>query len=163
MLTAPTPLTDKHDLSRFSSGKSALDDWLRTYALVSEGKTARTYVVCEGPVVVGYYCISTGSVDRRVLPGTLRRQRALPGQVPVAIIGRLARDLSCKGQGLGADLLRDALTRILSASRVIGIRAVLVHALDDEAAAFWRAHAFIESPLGAGTFYLPLETIMRAS
>ena len=162
MLTSPTPLSEKHDLSRFNSGKGALDDWLRKHALTSEGRTARTYVVCEDRAVVGYYCISTGSIERRALPSKLKRQQGLPQQVPVAIIGRLARDLSYKGKELGGDLLRDALTRVLAASRVIGIRAVLVHALDEDAAAFWQSHEFIESPVGSGTFYLPIETIGAA-
>jgi Acetyltransferase (GNAT) family len=162
-ITAPVSLSAKHDLSRFNSGKAPLDDWLRTHALNSEGKTARTYVVCEkNVIVVGYYCISTGSVERRKMPSKMKRERGLPNPVPVAIIGRLARDVTFKGKGLGQDLLRDALTRILSASRTLGVRAVLVHAFDDEAAKFWKAQEFIECPIGSRTFYLPIETITDA-
>jgi hypothetical protein len=113
-------------------------------------------------IVVGYYCISTGSVERRALPAKMKRARGLPTQIPVAIIGRLARDISYKGTGLGLDLLQDALTRILSASRILGIRAVLVHALDEHAAAFWKANDFIECPIESRTFYLPIETIADA-
>jgi len=112
--------------------------------------------------VVGYYCISTGSVERKSLPGKIKREQGLPHQVPVAIIGRLARDKSYKGTGLGLDLLRDALTRILSASRIVGVRAVLVHALDEQAAKFWRENEFIECPIGSKTFYLPIDTIADA-
>jgi GNAT superfamily N-acetyltransferase len=156
-------LTAEHDLSKFSSGKADLDDWLRSHALKSEGLTARTYVVCEKDnVVVGYYCLATGSVLRGDLPSKLKRTRGLPRQIPVAIIGRLARDLRYKGQGLGADLLRDALARILSVSRSVGIRAVLVHALDEEAATFWREYDFVECPVDSRTFYLPIETIADA-
>ncbi|MDO8877795.1 MAG: GNAT family N-acetyltransferase [Pseudolabrys sp.] len=161
-VAAPAPLTPAHDLSQFSSGKPALDEWLRTSALDSEGRTARTYVVCEGNKVVGYYCISTGSVERRAMPSKMKRARGLPNQVPVAIIGRLARDQTLIGKGLGKDLLRDALTRILAASRIIGLRAVLVHALDDDAVRFWKGQEFIECPVGARTFYLPIETITGA-
>jgi hypothetical protein len=162
-VTAPVPLTTKHDLSAFNSGKDPLDDWLKQHALDSEGKTARTYVVCEkNTVVVGYYCISTGSVERRSLPSKIKREQGLPNQVPVAIIGRLARDLSYKGTGLGKDLLKDALVRILAASQIIGVRAVLVHALDEEAARFWTDHEFLECPIGSKTFYLPIETIADA-
>jgi predicted GNAT family N-acyltransferase len=162
-ITAPVSLLPKHDVSQFNSGKEALDDWLKYYALESEGKTARTYVVCEKQIkVIGYYCISTGSVERRALPSKIRRQQGLPNQVPVAIIGRLARDLAYKGTGLGQDLLRDALMRVLSASRIIGIRAVLVHALDEQAAAFWKGHEFIECPVGSRIFYLPIDTIADA-
>lgn len=149
-------------MSQFSSGRPALDEWLRASALDSEGRTARTYVVCEGNKVIGYYCISTGSVERRALPSKMKRARGLPNQVPVAIIGRLARDQALIGKGLGKDLLRDALTRILAASRIIGLRAVLVHALDEDAARFWKAHEFVECPIDSRTFYLPIETIADA-
>jgi hypothetical protein len=50
----------------------------------------------------------------------------------------------------------------LAASKIIGMRAVLVHAIDDEAAKFWKENEFIESPLGSRTFYLPVETIVSA-
>jgi GNAT superfamily N-acetyltransferase len=119
--------------------------------------------VCEKKlIVVGYYCISTGSVERRDLPPKMKRAQGLPNQVPVAIIGRLARDETYIGKGLGKDLLRDAFGRILAASQIIGVRAVLVHALDEEAARFWKDHEFIECPIGSGTFYLPIETIASA-
>ena len=150
-------------MSRFKSGKPELDDWLRNNAFESEGRTARTYVVCEqNRVVVGYYCISTGSVERRALPSRLKRARGTPNQIPVAVIGRLARDEAYAGRGLGKDLLQGALQRILSASQIIGVRAVLVHALDEGAAKFWTEHEFIESPIGSRTFYLPIETIADA-
>lgn len=92
----------------------------------------------------------------------MKREQGRPNQVPVAIIGRLARDLSYKGKGLGSDLLQDALTRILSASRIIGVRAALVHALDEEASVFWKANEFIECPIGSRMYYLPIETIADA-
>lgn len=163
VLTAPVPLTPAHDLSRFGSGKSALDGWLRDHALDSEGRSARTYVVCEpDAVVVGYYCISTGSVERGALPPKMKRAQGLPNQIPVAIIGRLARDERYRGTRLGQDLLQDALRRILAAAQIVGLRAVIVHAMDDAAAAFWKAHEFIECPIGSRTFFLPVETIADA-
>jgi predicted amidohydrolase len=131
--------------------------------LESEGRTARTYVVCEHNIVVGYYCISTGSVERRALPSKLKRAQGLPNQIPIAIIGRLARQSGPQWKGLGSDLLQDALARIVAAAEIIGVRAVLVHALDEHAAAFWKANEFIESPIGSGTFYLPIETIKAAA
>jgi GNAT superfamily N-acetyltransferase len=159
---APVPLSDRHDVTRFNSGQPQLDEWLRTSARTSEGRSARTYVACEGDAVVGYYCISTSSVARRDLPPRMKRERGTPHQIPVIIIGRLARDLTYRGTGLGQDLLRDALSRILAASRTVGVRAVLVHAIDDMAAAFWTDNEFIECPVGSRTFYLPIETIADA-
>jgi hypothetical protein len=161
-VTAPARLESTHDLSRFDCGNASLNDWLKGSALRSEGQSARTYVACEKNAVVGYYCIATGSVERRVLPSKLKRQQGLPNQIPVAIIGRLARDLAFKGAGLGPDLLQDALRRIVSASEIIGVRCVLVHAIDGNAAKFWKDNEFIEYPDGSRTFYLPIETIIDA-
>jgi GNAT superfamily N-acetyltransferase len=161
-LVPPAPLSADHDLSRFDCGRAPLNDWLRERALDSEGRTARTYVVCEGSVVVGYYCIAAGSVERQALPSRLKRAQGLPGNIPVTIIGRLARDLRYRGTGLGRDLLRDALIRCLSASQVVGSRAVLTHALDEEAARFWTGCGFVESPIGSRTFFLAMERVVEA-
>lgn len=161
-VTAPARLNSTHDLSRFDCGNASLNDWLKSNALRSEGQSARTYVACENNTVIGYYCIATGSVERRALPSKLKRQQGLPNQIPVAIIGRLARDLAYRGTGLGLDLLQDALRRIVSASEIIGVRCVLVHAIDGNAAKFWKDNEFIEYPDGSRTFFMPVETIIDA-
>lgn len=161
-VTAPARLGPTHDLSRFDCGNAALNDWLKNHALKSEGQSARTYVACESNIVIGYYCIATGSVERKALPSRLKRQQGLPNQIPVVIIGRLARDLTYRGTGLGLDLLQDALRRIVAASEIIGVRCVLVHAIDDQAAKFWKDNEFVEYPDGSRTFFMPLETIIGA-
>lgn len=161
-LLPPEPLNETHDLSRFDCGKPLLNEWLQQRALESEGRTARTYVVCEGNVVVGYYCISAGSVERKNLPPKLRRAQGLPHFIPVTILGRLARDMGYRRISLGADLLRDALIRILGASQIVGSRAVLFHAIDEEAAKFWKSNEFVECAVGSRTFVLPIETIADA-
>jgi hypothetical protein len=74
----------------------------------------------------------------------------------------LVRQSGAQWKGLGSDLLQDAFTRIVAAAEIIGVRALLVHALDEEAAAFWKVHEFIESPIGSGIFYLPIETVEAA-
>jgi GNAT superfamily N-acetyltransferase len=158
-INPPALLDASHDCSGFDCGDAALNDWLKLRALKAQGKTARTYVVCENTSVIGYYCILTGGIERADLPKALK-EHGLPNQIPVAIIGRLARDLRYRGSGLGADLLQDALTKIAVASRTVGIRCVLVHAIDDRAAEFWKANEFIESPLGSRTFYMAVETII---
>jgi hypothetical protein len=158
-LPPPTLLDTSHDLSRFDCGNEALNDWLKGRALDSEGRTARTYVACEGNTVVGYYCLASGAIERSALPKPLKRH-GLPNPIPVVIIGRLARDLSYKGSGLGLDLLQHALSRIVHASETIGIRCVLVHAVDEKAAQFWKDNEFIESQIGSRTFFLPIETII---
>lgn len=156
----PTRLTPVHDLSQFDCGKQPLNDWIKNHALSGEGQFARTYVVCSGNAVIGYYCLAMGSVERKQLPSKLKRQQGLPNHVPVAIIGRLARDKSPEWKGLGEDLLSDALVRIVSVSENIGVRCALVHAIDDEAARFWKSKEFKEYPDGSRTFFLPIETII---
>lgn len=160
-LSAPVPLTAEHDLSAFDCGKPALNDWLRHRALKNESRFSRTYVVCAGNRVVGYFCISAGSVERNAAPGKVRRNA--PDLIPVSIIGRLAVSLDHAGKGLGADLLSDALRRIAVASQSIGIGAVLVQAKDEAAKRFYlRCAEFIEYPEDSRTLFLPIETVVAA-
>jgi predicted GNAT family N-acyltransferase len=162
-ISGPARLDLSHDASKFDCGKPSLNEWLRNHALTNEGRTARTYVVCENNVtIIGYYCIATGSVERGELPSRLKRVQGLPKQIPVAILGRLARDIRYRGTGLGSDLLRDAVHRIIAASETIGIRCILVHALDDESCEFYKRYQFIETPIGSRTLFLPIETAMNA-
>jgi predicted N-acetyltransferase YhbS len=102
-LSTPVPLTAEHDLSAFDCGEPALNDWLRHRALKNESRFSRTYVVCEGQRVVGYFCISAGSLERGATPGKVRRNA--PDIIPVSVIGRLAVNRDHAGKGLGADLL----------------------------------------------------------
>jgi GNAT superfamily N-acetyltransferase len=159
--SAPVPLTAEHDLSAFDCGDPALNDWLRHRALKNESRFSRTYVVCVGDRVVGYFCISAGAVQREAAPGKVRRNA--PDSIPVSIIGRLAVSRDHAGKGLGADMLSDALRRIALASQSIGIGAVLVHAIDDAAKRFYLHNAeFIEYPEGSRTLFLPIETVVAA-
>lgn len=160
-LSAPVPLTSKHDLSCFDCGEPTLNDWLRHRALKNESRFSRTYVVCEGNRVVAYFCISAGSVDRAAAPGKLRRNA--PDNIPVSVIGRLAVGRDYAGKGLGADILADALRRIAVASQSIGIGAVLVHAKDAAAKRFYLSCAeFVEYPKESQTLFLPIETVVAA-
>lgn len=158
-LSAPIPLTAEHDLSAFDCGEPALNDWLRERALKNESRFSRTYVVCKGSQVVAYVCILAGSVARADAPGRVRRNA--PDTIPVSVIGRLAVSLSHAGRGLGADLLSNALRRIAVASQTVGMAAVLVHAKDDRAKAFYlRCAEFLEHPADSRTLFLPIETLM---
>jgi predicted N-acetyltransferase YhbS len=158
-VTAPAPFNAQfHDVSRFECGKAPLTDWIRLRAATSEGRTARTYVICDGRSVIGYYCISTGSIAHAEVTAKLRKDT--PNPIPVMILGRLAVDTEYKGEGLGAALLRDALRRMVGASQTIGARAVLVHSLDQEALGFYLAQGFRQSPTNELTVWLPLEEII---
>jgi len=132
---------------------------------VSEGLSARTYVICASRaanVVVGYYAISTAAAHRAALPSAKLRKGA-PQDVPLLLIGRLAIDVTFQGQGLGAGLLADALRRCAAASTIAGVRGVLVNAIDDEAAGFYQRFGFIHAPpLGERTLLLPVEMLREA-
>ncbi len=156
-LSAPIPLSPDHDRSRFDCGKPELDDWLHRTAAASEGRTARTYVTCAGNRIVGYYALAAGNTVRAALPSA-RLRRNTPADVPVLVIARLAVDREFHGRRIGRGLLKDALLRAVEASRAIGIRAVVVHAIDDEAARFYRRYGFLPSPMDPRTLVLPIET-----
>lgn len=159
-LTAPVRLIPAHEISQFDCGVAALNDWLKANALSGEGKSVRTYVLCEGPTVVGYYSISTGAVERGSAPNAKMRQN-MPDPIPVAILGRLAIAKSHQGQGLGQDLMQDAFRRILAASEIIGLRALVVHAIDDKVVSFYWDLGFKPSPTDPRTLFLPIETILQ--
>lgn len=157
----PTPITPDHQLGEFSSGQDALDRWLKDHALNNEGRTSRTYVVEGGSDgIVGYYALVTGSVERAALKSKMRH--GAPDPVPVMVLARLAVDQRHHGAGLGAALLRDAMLRILEVSRVAGVRMMIVHAIDEVAAAFYRRYGFEELPREPLTLFLPIETIVDA-
>ncbi|MFD2427703.1 GNAT family N-acetyltransferase [Sphingobium scionense] len=139
----------------------SLDHWLAERALASEGASARTYVVCDADQpdqVVGYYTITTAMEERAALP-TARLRRGMPDKVPLLLIARLAVDVAFQGIGLGADLLADALRRCAAASEIAGVRAVVVHAIDDDAVAFYERHGFIASPIGERVLLMPIEAV----
>jgi GNAT superfamily N-acetyltransferase len=140
---------------------SSLDDWLRNRAPVSEGLSARTYVICDVAKpnkVVGYYAISTALEQQAALPSAKLR-RGMPEQVPLLLIGRLAVDREFRGIGLGSELLSDATRRCLAASDIVGARGVVAHAIDDDAIRFYQHHGFMLSPLGERVMLLPIETV----
>jgi GNAT superfamily N-acetyltransferase len=158
LIQAPVPLLDSHDTSRFDCGKPALNDWLKHTALKSEGRSARCYVACIRGSVVGYYCLAAGAVQHEDAPRTLRRN--LPNPTPVVIIGRLAVDKAYQQKGLGRALLKDALVRVTKASQLVGARAVLVHAVDQEAVPFYSRYNFRTFPHGNQTLFLPIDEII---
>lgn len=152
-------LTKDHDTSAFHSGKLALDDWLRRFALTNQqSDSARTYVLHRSGRVVGYYSLSAGSVRREESPARVVKGLA---QHPIGVIllARLAVDRGEQGRGLGKILLADALMRSLAAADVIGARAILVHAIDEDAAAFYRKFGFEPSPLDSRQLMLLMKDL----
>lgn len=162
-LSGPTRLFETHDIDDFSSGDDELDAWLTQTAMKAEKLgTARTYVVCDGKRVVAYYCLSNATVARDDL--AKRRQRGMPRHVPAALIGRLAFDHRYQRQGIGRHLVKDAMGRVLSASEIMGIVALHLHASSPTARAFYLALnlGFEESPTVPLTLFLPVATIRHA-
>ncbi|EPY5345369.1 GNAT family N-acetyltransferase [Klebsiella quasipneumoniae] len=156
-VTIPEPLSSIHQLAEFVSGEAVLDDWLKQRGLKNQALgAARTFVVCKKDTkqVVAYYSLATGSVNHTAATGSLRRN--MPDPIPVIILARLAVDLSFRGKGLGADLLHDAVLRCYRVAENIGVRAIMVHALTDEAKSFYIHHGFITSQTQERTLFLRL-------
>lgn len=155
MITAPTLLTEKHVLEGFACGQAALDEWLVKRALVNQTNGAsRTYVVTENNRVIGYYALSNGGVTSSEAPGKIRRN--MPDPIPLMILARLAIHKKWQGKGIGTDLLRDAVLRTLHAATISGIRALLVHALDETAELFYKKNGVLASDIRPLTLFLPL-------
>jgi predicted N-acetyltransferase YhbS len=158
--TAPEPLGPKHELDAFTSGVAPLDEWLKRRARRNEAEGAsRTFVACAGKRVVGYYSLSAASVLREAATAKVRRN--MPDPVPAVLIGRLAVDQAWRGRGLGADLLRDAVLRIIGAAGTVGARAILVHAISQEAKTFYERHGFRASPIEPMTLMITVEEAQR--
>lgn len=143
--SAPRPIGEGDEVATFDSGEPSLNDYLRTRALANHVEGAsRCFVTCRDGRVVGFYALASASVERRSTPGRVRRN--MPDPVPAILLSRLAIDRKEQRKGLGAHLLRDAITRSVAAADLIGVRALLVHALHDEARAFYTHFDFEPSP-----------------
>jgi GNAT superfamily N-acetyltransferase len=157
-VSAPEHLNEGHDIAAFDSGVPLLDDWLRKRALPNEGRGAsRTYVVTAGGRVVGYYALATGAVSFQEARGRIRRN--MPDPIPVMILGRLAVDKAFQNRGLGAALLRDSVLRTRQAADIVGVRAMVVHAISDEAKRFYARYGFTESPINPMTLMISVGDI----
>ena len=156
---APRKLSPAYDVAAFDSSEIVLDEWLRRRAAQNETSGAsRTYVVCAGDRVAGYYSLAVGAATHEQVPGRIRRN--MPDPVPVMILGRLAVDKAFQGKGIGTGLLKDAVLRTMQAA-IAGIRAILVHAISDAAKRFYEAHGFIASPVDPMTVMITLAEAER--
>jgi GNAT superfamily N-acetyltransferase len=161
MLAAPEPLAAHHKLDSFDSGVATLDDWLKRRAAANQTSGAsRTYVVCDAGQVVGYYALASHAVAAVAATGRVRRN--MPDPVPVVVLGRLAIARSHQRHGLGRALFQDAARRVMHAADAIGIRALLVHALSDEAKAFYLRLGLDASPLDPMTLMVTVADLRAA-
>jgi GNAT superfamily N-acetyltransferase len=139
-------LSSDHNVSQFDCGKHAsLTDWLKRFARMNQASgDTRTYVIHRNHRVAGYYSLAPGSVSRK--EATARASKAAPDPIPIVLLARLALDQREQGQGLGSALLKDALQRAYAGAEIIGGRAILVHAIDADAAVFYRKYGFEPCP-----------------
>jgi predicted N-acetyltransferase YhbS len=147
-MRGPEPLGAQHRLEDFDCGKPALNEWLLRHARQAQGSgSAKTFVAAdEAAQVVGYFSLTVGQVDTLDAPDRIRKGI---GQypVPVVILARLAVSRDHHGQGIGIGLLQDAIRRTLVIAEMAGVRAMLAHPIDEDAARFYTRFGFIASPL----------------
>lgn len=143
--SAPRPIRADDDVADFRCGEPALDEYVRRRALANHvAGASRCFVTCHDDRVVGFYALASAAVERAATSG--RVSRNMPDPIPVFLLSRLAVDAEHQGRGLAAHLLRDAILRALAAAEIVGVRALLVHALDQRARAFYTHFGFESSP-----------------
>lgn len=155
-VSKPELLSPQHILTEFECGEAVLDHWLQHKALKNQQNNAsKTFVVCnQQRQAVGFYCLSAGSVSHHFLSGAFKRN--MPDPIPVIVLGRLAIDRSMQGQRLGQSLLKDAILRSKNVANQIGVKALLVHALNEQAKQFYLKYGFSHSPIDEMVLMLKL-------
>jgi len=160
-LRAPESLSPEHQLHTFDCGKPALNDWLLRHARQAQTSgSARTFVVTDGDRVAGYFSLTVGQIDTLDAPERIRKGMG-HYPIPVVILARLAVDRAYQGQGIGVGMLQDAIRRTLVIAEQAGIRAMLTHPLDEDAAQFYQRFGFIASPLREQQLLLLLKDARR--
>jgi GNAT superfamily N-acetyltransferase len=160
-LSRPEPLEAHHVLTEFDCGQASLNDWLSNHARQSQSAgSARTFVVSENNLVYGYFSLTVGQIDTLDAPERIRKGM---GQypIPVVILARLAVAQQFKGLGIGYGLLQDAIKRSFVIAEQAGIRAMLTHPIDEQAARFYTRFGFIDSPLREQQLVLLLKDAKR--
>lgn len=158
-LSAPEPLAPEHDVSVFSCGKLLLDNWLKARALSNQQRGfTLVMVVHEQGRVVGYYGLAPTAALPATVPRSIRTGQP-PNSIPCMLLGQLAVNQSVAGHGVGYSLLMHALERCVAGARLVGGRAVMVHAIDSDAAAFWRRWGFVPSKDDALVLFRAIDDI----
>jgi GNAT superfamily N-acetyltransferase len=157
-VSAPEPLADHHEPGAFDCGTPSLDDWLKRRARANQASGAsRTFIVCDADEVVAYYALASGAISAISASGRFRRN--MPEPIPVAVLARLVVDRAYQGKGLGRALFQDSALRVLNAASAISIRGMIVHAISEDAKAFYAKLGFDPSPLDPMTLMVTLADI----
>lgn len=160
-LRPPEPLDADHSIDAFDCGKPALDIWLIRHARQAQASgSAKTFVLCDGKQVAGYYSLTVGQVDTADAPPRVSKGMGRY-PIPVVILARLAVATNYQDRGIGTALLRDAIRRTLAIAEQAGIRALLTHPIDDEAARFYQRFGFMPSPLREQQWLLLIKDARR--
>jgi GNAT superfamily N-acetyltransferase len=147
----------------FDCGQPDLNRYLQRHAWNNQkAGGAGTYVACAGSAIAGYYSLSVAGVDHAGAPARVAKGLARY-PVPVMLLARLAVAGGLQGQGLGTALLKDALLRTLQAADIAGIRAVLVHAKNEDARQWYMRFGFEPGPVDPLHLFLLLKDIRPAT
>lgn len=150
-----------HPVEDFDCGREELNRYLVRYAWQNQqAGAAQTYVGIVGEAIVGYHTLAVGHVTLEHAPERLTKGLARH-PVPVMLLARLAADRRWRGQGIGKSLLRDAMLRTLQAAKIAGIRALAVHAKDEDARRFYEHFDFVPSPTDPMHLFVLLKDVRR--
>jgi GNAT superfamily N-acetyltransferase len=160
-LQSPEPLGAQHNLEGFDCGKLSLNDWLIRHARQAQGAgSSKTFVATDDDRLVGYFSLTVGQIDTLDAPDRIRKGMG-HYPLPVVILARLAVSKNDQGRGIGFGLLQDAIRRTVLIGEQAGVRAMLTHPIDKEAAAFYTRFGFIQSPLREQQLLLLLKDAKR--
>jgi GNAT superfamily N-acetyltransferase len=160
-LRSPVSLGLLHRLEGFDCGKPALNNWLLHHARQAQGSgSAKTFVVADDDRVAGYFSLTVGQIDTLDAPERIRKGMA-QYPLPVVVLARLAVSLHDQGQGIGFGMLQDAIRRTFLIAEQAGIRAMLTHPIDEDAARFYTRFGFVQSPLRERQLLLLLKDARR--
>ena len=158
VLQEPRLLEHKDERARFQSGNAEIDDWFHRFAWQNHSAgNARVFVTTQEPETLGFYALAMGAEERHKLPDALKPGRR-PDPCPVLLLARLAVDQRAQGRGIGAVLLKDALSRAYKLSNEVGFAALLVHCANNHAREFYLSQSsqFVPCPGAENHLVLPL-------
>lgn len=154
-------LRREHPVESFDCGQEALNRFLVRFALTNQlANASQTYLGLADGAIAGFYTLVVGEITYEDAPERLIKGLARH-PVPVAILARLAVSVDWQGKGVGAGLLKDAMKRTLQAANIIGIRAFIVHAKDDNVKRFYERFNFAPSPTDPLHLYLLIKDIHK--